>query len=93
MAILSFDLRLIRLTVSQGMAYLHASRPQIIHRDLKPDNVMDSHGTAKLIDFTLSKVKEGSKVNTALGTERYMGREIVIACRYEPAPFWVHSQG
>jgi serine/threonine protein kinase len=35
--------------MSQGMNWLHESKPQIIHRDLKPANLLvDANGTVKV---------------------------------------------
>lgn len=46
------------LDVAQGMAWLHASKPQIIHRDLKPSNLLiDENLHVKVCDFGLSAVK------------------------------------
>ncbi|EKX45746.1 hypothetical protein GUITHDRAFT_62151, partial [Guillardia theta CCMP2712] len=67
------------LDMAQGLAYLHDSK--IIHRDIKPQNIMvNSQGTAKLIDFGLSKQEEKSKSTSAsrscAGTKNWMAPEV-----------------
>jgi guanylate cyclase len=42
--------------VSQGLRFLHASKPPILHGDLKARNILiDSRFRAKVADFGLSK--------------------------------------
>ena len=42
--------------VAAGMAYLHSKGVQIAHRDLKLENILLSHGVAKVADFGLSRL-------------------------------------
>ena len=71
--------------VAKGVAAAH--RNGITHRDLKPSNIIltrdhDEHVLAKVVDFSVAKLKEGTTSGTALtatgsliGTPRYMAPE------------------
>jgi serine/threonine protein kinase len=51
--------------VSQGMRFLHASKPPILHGDLKAKNILvDSRFRAKVADFGLSKKTVGNLSGT-----------------------------
>lgn len=69
------------LDVSSGMQFLHAQRPPIIHRDLKPSNVLveliATPPRAKITDFGLSVILQGSDVQGVAGTKMYMAPEVV----------------
>ncbi|HYO91511.1 MAG TPA: serine/threonine-protein kinase, partial [Pyrinomonadaceae bacterium] len=71
--------------VTNGVEAAH--RSNITHRDLKPSNIIltrdhDGHMLAKVVDFSVAKLKEGTTSGTALtatgsliGTPRYMAPE------------------
>lgn len=63
--------------VLDGLAAAHALGA--IHRDIKPQNIFVSGGDAKVLDFGVAKLTEGSRVVTAagltVGTPRYMSPE------------------
>lgn len=69
----------IALQVVDGLSAAHDKC--IIHRDLKSDNIMiDKAGRAKIMDFGLARLAEGSmltKAGTTLGTAAYMSPEQV----------------
>jgi serine/threonine protein kinase len=51
--------------VSQGLRFLHASKPPILHGDLKAKNILvDSRFRAKVADFGLSKKTVGNLSGT-----------------------------
>ncbi len=64
--------------ISDGLSAVHAQG--LIHRDLKPENIrITTDGQAKIMDFGLVKVLEGSvaitKVGAMVGTALYMSPE------------------
>jgi len=71
------DLRALCAGIAEGVAYLHSMA--IVHRDIKPRNVMvDAAGTAKLIDFGLSKQKtalRAATTTTMAGTPDWLSPE------------------
>jgi serine/threonine-protein kinase len=63
-----------------GEAMEHMDEKGVVHRDIKPDNfVVDSEGTARIIDFGLAKIVKGMREDTAeattVGTVEYMSPE------------------
>lgn len=85
----SLDLSVFRrlgmaLDVAQGMAWLHASKPQIIHRDLKPSNLLlDDQLRVKVCDFGLSAIKENETeklqdTDSVPGTPLWMAPEVLM---------------
>ncbi|XP_002963451.2 probable LRR receptor-like protein kinase At1g51890 [Selaginella moellendorffii] len=68
----------IALDAAKGIEYLHCGcNPPIIHRDLKSGNILlTSAMQAKVADFGLSKLVEGSRIFTAVkGTSGYVDPE------------------
>ncbi len=72
--------------VTLGMSYLHqlgmkqgGRERRIIHRDLKPANILICNGVAKIADFGISKILEGSAIAAGItntcGTTSYMAPE------------------
>merc|ERR550532_1152562 len=63
--------------IAVGLSHMH---PTVVHRDLKPANILiGADGTAKLIDFGLSRGKDPyvSYISTeAGGTPNYMPPEM-----------------
>eukprot|EP01026_Neomeris_dumetosa_P012389 TRINITY_DN1431_c0_g1_i6.p1 TRINITY_DN1431_c0_g1~~TRINITY_DN1431_c0_g1_i6.p1 ORF type:complete len:538 (-),score=45.05 TRINITY_DN1431_c0_g1_i6:447-2060(-) len=63
--------------IAAGLNYLH---PSIVHRDLKPHNVLlDEHGTPKIADFGLSKIRNHTLTvtkNQIKGTPQYIAPEV-----------------
>ncbi len=80
----------IMLQVAEGMCYLHVNK--VVHRDLKCMNILvkceehAGHVYAKVADFGLSKVKEGSctysNISLNKGTPRWMAPELFGISKY-----------
>ncbi|KAI9117906.1 hypothetical protein K1719_011048 [Acacia pycnantha] len=73
------------LDVAKGMNYLHHRNPPIVHRDLKSSNLLvDKNWTVKVGDFGLSRLKDGTFLNTisGRGTPQWMAPEVL---RNEPS--------
>jgi serine/threonine-protein kinase len=65
--------------ICEALAYAH--HQNVIHRDVKPGNIIVSdRGTAKLMDFGISKVLEvgGAGLTQARGTPQYMPPEQIL---------------
>jgi len=76
------------IEISKAIAWMHGNQPAILHRDIKPENILfDSHGTAKLSDFGLCRLKEfelqNYKMTGMTGTMRYMAPEILRSENYD----------
>ncbi|CAI7807879.1 unnamed protein product [Closterium sp. NIES-54] len=62
----------ILLGVARGLEYLHSFG--LVHRDVKPANILiDAHMQAKVADFGLVHVGEGTAAGTATGFTRVLG--------------------
>lgn len=60
--------------ISQGMRFLHSSKPTVVHADLKSQNILvDKNFRAKVADFGLSQ----RKMNVAAGTPLWMAPELL----------------
>ncbi|CAI5461239.1 unnamed protein product, partial [Closterium sp. Yama58-4] len=62
----------ILLGVARGLEYLHSFG--LVHRDIKPANILiDAHMQAKVADFGLVHVGEGTATGTTTGFTRVLG--------------------
>ncbi|EGG18340.1 hypothetical protein DFA_03834 [Cavenderia fasciculata] len=64
--------------VSLAMNWMHRQSPPMVHLNLKPSNIL--YGTnfqIKISDFSLCKVKQGSKLTGQAGSTAYMAPEIL----------------
>jgi serine/threonine protein kinase len=61
---------------AEALDYLH--REHVQHRDIKPENILLLQGRAKVADFGLARLQEGTRLGTASGggTPAYMAPEI-----------------
>ena len=78
----------ILIDVAKGLHHLHSQTPAIIHRDLTAGNVMlDSHRTAKIIDFGNSRMIDLYETPELLtsnpGTLDYMPPEAIEGGEYD----------
>ena len=65
--------------ISNGIAYLHNSKPAIIHRDMKSLNILiDDSRKPKIADFGLSKTrgKVKERMHTVVGTINWQAPEV-----------------
>ena len=74
--------------VANGLCHLHSQRPAIIHRDLTASNVLlNSSGTAKICDFTNSRIVDllatPELLTSSPGTLDYMPPEAMEGGEYD----------
>ncbi|KAJ0392152.1 hypothetical protein P43SY_006253 [Pythium insidiosum] len=73
----------IALHVAEGLAYMHALRPQVLHRDLKSRNVLlTPELDAKLIDFGVARERADHTMTVGVGTLRWMAPEVMSGGHY-----------
>jgi serine/threonine protein kinase len=77
------DVRALLLQLAEGLADAHAAG--VLHRDVKPSNILvDRSGTAKLVDFGISRAMDMTRVTRAsglLGTPAYLAPEGPVDAR------------
>ncbi len=71
------DVRKIALSMAETLTYLHSFSPPVVHRDVSPGNiVLDSDGTARLIDFGSALERPGNVAESSVaGTFGYIAPE------------------
>jgi serine/threonine protein kinase/serine/threonine protein phosphatase PrpC len=73
--------REIAVQIARGLLALH--RQEMIHQDLRPDNIMiDSTGTAKIIDFGSTRIKGIVETNAYIEQENLLGTALYSAPEY-----------
>ncbi len=78
------DISKVRPMIEQIVAGVRAfHRQEMIHQDLKPGNIMiDSHGTAKIIDFGSTKIAGIQEINTPIERGALLGTYDYAAPEY-----------
>ena len=67
----------------------HCHAQEIVHRDIKPENIMvTANDEIRLIDFGLSKVQTGKKLEEIAGTPLYMAPEVISGSYGKEADMW-----
>ena len=67
----------------------HCHAQEIVHRDIKPENIMvTENDDIRLIDFGLSKVQTGKKLDEIAGTPLYMAPEVIQGSYGKEADMW-----
>ncbi len=78
------DITEVRPLIKQIVAGVRAfHRQEMLHQDLKPGNIMiDSHGTAKIIDFGSTKIAGIQEINTPIERGTLLGTYDYAAPEY-----------